>query len=147
MDGNAAQKTRNKKHVYTLPGVVIVMSLLALVGWATNIPILFKLHKSFPSLNPLTALLFVLSGLGLALIQSESKSSTAKKVLLGLVGIISTISIIHLIDTLTGSKLGLDQLMFTQTIQANAPPISKTSLSTVVSFFVLLNIPFFHIYM
>lgn len=103
---------------------------LGLIGWAFDIAILRTFFVGTVAMNPLTAIVLMLAGVGTIVI-------TRWRRLLN--GIVILLGSLKLVDYLGGS-LGLDQLLFREEIQKLTFPMPNQMAPNTAMFFVLLGV-------
>jgi PAS domain S-box-containing protein len=117
-----------------LAALVALVGVAVLIGWSADIPGLRRLLPGFVPMKANTAVALLLSGLALWIHQSPVKAAwreTAIRLLSGGSGIIGVLT---LIEHLTGISLGIDQLLFTDVLEApdtGAP--GRMAVSTAAS--------------
>ncbi len=126
MPGNNFIDTRKISSV--LVAGVIVLPCLVLAGWQFDIAFLKGIFPSSAAINPVTAILFILSGLSLYCLR-EDRQPSVKKAGKGIASFMLLFAGLQLIDIITHSHFKIDQLLFSEKLQGN-----KISLNSVVSF-------------
>ena len=101
------------ERVPIIAGVAVaLLGLVALAGWALNIPFVTGLTAGGYPILPLTALCFVLAGISLAMAVSPNRSATTEAVQQTLAALVATITGLTLYEYLLGSDSGFDLLLF-----------------------------------
>ena len=105
----------------------------ALLGWATNQPILLGLRASYIPMAPNTALAFVVLGLALIVVVSNRRwargFANLGAALVGVVGVL------RLVEFVAGVEFSVDHWFFhVRDGQLGLAPIGKMSLPTAVAF-------------
>ena len=121
-----------------LLAIVFCVPCMALVGWQFNIGSLKSVLPHLVSMNPLTAYLFIFSGISLSLGQ-ESNSSVQKNIgkafslAIIIIALVLLANLIHIFD------IGLDQLFYTRDLKGNkmAPNTIMCFLLVSFSLFIL----------
>jgi PAS domain S-box-containing protein len=111
--------------------IVILIPLLVLIGWLFNISLLKSVFPNSVAMNPTTAVLLILGGISLFLIQenrSDKGIKIGKVISLGVV----IISFIRLIGFYSSFDIGIDQLLFSSQLQGN-----RTSPNATVNFILI----------
>ncbi len=107
--------------VFCIPG-------MAIVGWQFNIGSLKSVLPHLVSMNPLTAYMFLFSGISLALGQ-ESNSSIYKKISKVVSLAIMIIALLSLANFIHIFNIGLDQMLYTEHLNGN-----KMAPNTIICF-------------
>lgn len=98
-------------------GVVLIVSALDWVGWATGTDALTRVVPSWPQMTPWTALL--LAGLGIAILVQSGRPSTAQvRVGRGVAAVVGVLAAVFLAQYVTGSSFGLDDVWFSEPVRA-----------------------------
>jgi signal transduction histidine kinase len=101
------------ERVPIIAGVVVaLLGLVALAGWALNIPFVTALTAGGHPIVPLTALCFVLAGISLIMAVRPNRSATTEAVQQTLAALVATIAGLTLYEYLLGSDSGFDLLLF-----------------------------------
>jgi len=95
---------------------VALSGIVVLIGWMLDIPVLKSVQPSLVTMKPNTALGFLLTGIALLLLQKtpvrpaveKRKNRTAWILAL----VVLSIGLLTLVEYLSGSNLGIDQLLF-----------------------------------
>src|SRR5205823_2190327 len=112
--------------------VAAVAGLLALIGWARDLPLLASLLPGRVAMNPATALCFILSGISLWLVRNEDGSPAPRRVGQLCALLVAFVGLTRLIGYL-GWDLGLDRLLFREQLDAVTPP-NRMAPNTAATF-------------
>ncbi|MCL5960742.1 MAG: ATP-binding protein [Chloroflexi bacterium] len=105
------------KSVAPVAGVgASLIGLLVLVGWTLDIEILKTFHYSVVVMFPNAAIAFVLAGVSLWLLQSERTNEWKRGIGRVCALLVILIGLLTLIEYLLGWNLGIDQLIFRQSL-------------------------------
>ncbi|GJF16560.1 hypothetical protein NGTWS1803_02960 [Mycolicibacterium cyprinidarum] len=96
---------------------VFVTAVANWVGWATGIDRLTQLFPSWPPMSPWSAVLVAALGIAV-LVQSERPSRTRVCVGRGMAVAAGVLAVAFLAEHATGGSLGLDQVWFSESLQA-----------------------------
>lgn len=103
----------------TFPGIAawsaVVVGLSVLAGWTWDIDRLKQVLPGLVSMNPMTAVAFMFSGISLWLQRhapAEKAAGKSRRAAQGLALAVSCLGLLKLTDCLFGSNLGVDQLLF-----------------------------------
>src|ERR1051325_5774006 len=111
---NMAQTTRSlrvSRGIAILSGgIAVVLGSFVLMGWYTHTLALVRVRPVFAPVQPNTALLFVLTGVGLLSFVAQRPRLT-----IATASVITGISALTLLEYLFAVDLGLDQLLLTNT--------------------------------
>ena len=107
---------------------VIIIPCVVLAGWQFDIAIFKSIFSSSSLINPVTAILFIISGVSLYCLQEDRKQQIqdAGKYISCFILLISCLL---LIDIFTQKGLGIDQLLFVNKLNGN-----RITFNTVASF-------------
>jgi|GEM_PF-3038689 len=92
--------------------LVILIGLIVLTGWATNLEPLKRLHPDLVAMNPTTACCFVLSGIALLLIYRRATTWPPRITIDLLACIIGLVGTLKFIDLMAGMDSGVDRMVF-----------------------------------
>jgi two-component system, sensor histidine kinase and response regulator len=106
--------------------MVIAIALLALLGWEYNIPVLTSVFSGKVRMNPLTAILFMVSGL--ALLNAASRRNRIAFCIIPSI-IVCVVVSLKLIVFITGWAWNIDGFLFSSSLAGN-----KMALNSVVNF-------------
>ncbi len=120
-----------------LTAVVIFIAVLVLVGWQLHIQSLKSILPQFIAMNPITAVLFILSGIALFFIQ-EKNSPTYKNIAKGFGVVIMLISILALGNVIKVFSFGVDEILYASELHGNKMASGTTFCFLVVGFSFLL---------
>lgn len=113
--------------------VIIILSLLVLVGWATDIPILKSLLPWFTPMNPLETLLFVFLVVALLIRTDEATDLRKRDITTGILCLpVFLVGVITLYGYATGMNPGWDQIFFHAKLDG-----SRIALNTGLNFILL----------
>ncbi len=116
--------------------ITIVVSLLVLIGWIFNIPVLKSILPQWPATKFNTAIGLLLSGITLYLLNKPSISLTEKKIAQLFASFILIIGLLTLSQYLFGYNTGIDELFWKDdSVVATYP--GRISLLATINFMVL----------
>ena len=120
-------------------GLVFLLGIVVLVGWAFDIAQLKSVLPGLPPMVPNTAIAFILAGLSLWFLSLELSIGTLKRRTCQAAGLIITVmGALTLGEYLFGWRLPIDQLFFRESIiSAMAPAAGRPALLTAVNFLLL----------
>jgi PAS domain-containing protein len=131
------------KAVWVLAVVTIAIGLVVILGWVSDLDVLKSIVPGMVSMNPLTAITFILAGTSLALsLQSSSGKSPRASSLLFIARtcaiLVFIVGLIKLTGYLCGLDLGIDRYLFSQKllIGVQAHP-NRLAPNTALSFLLL----------
>jgi PAS domain S-box-containing protein len=120
---------------FLLSGLVILLAGLNLLGWSYDIIVFTSVFPGFVSMNPVTALSFILSGASLWLLRGEPAASghrTAGRICAVLV---AAIGALILLDHALGWRLGVDQWLFREQLETTTSPMpNRMAPNTALNF-------------
>ncbi len=130
---NMAQTTRSlqvSRGIAVLSGgIAIVLGSLVLMGWDTHTFALVRVRPVLAPVQPNTALLFVLTGVGLLSFVAQRPRLT-----IATASAITGVSALTLLEYLFAVDLGLDQLLLTNTIITGVSHPGRMALNTALGF-------------
>ena len=119
--------------------IAVTVGAAALVGWASDLPLLTSIVPGLSSLKVNTAAAFILGGVSLWL--SDAPSQAGVWIGTGCAAAVGAIGLLTLSEYLFGWELGIDQLLFRGPAAAVATPFpGRMGLNTALSFS-LLSVP------
>ncbi len=120
-----------KRYLFILIALVILIPSLVLMGWLFNNELLKSFAPNMVAMNPTTALLLILSGFSLYLIQERN---TAQKIRIGkyIALAIAVIAVIRLAGFSNNFDIGIDQILFRDKLQGN-----RTSPNATINFILI----------
>jgi two-component system cell cycle sensor histidine kinase/response regulator CckA len=131
------------KAVWVLAVVTIAIGLAVILGWVFDLDVLKSIVPGMVSMNPLTAITFILAGTSLALsLESSSAKSPRASSLLFIARtcaiLVFIVGLIKLTGYLCGLDLGIDRYLFSQKllIGVQAHP-NRLAPNTALSFLLL----------
>src|SRR3972149_3154165 len=92
--------------------IVVLVGGLALIGWAFNIGILKSVRPGRVSMNPTTAIAFILAGASLWLLLIEQADQRIRRIGQVLAFIVALIGFLKLGEYLLGWDLHMDHVLF-----------------------------------
>ncbi|HEX8516282.1 MAG TPA: PAS domain S-box protein [Bacteroidia bacterium] len=95
-----------------LATAAIVMAGIVLSGWLFDIEVLRRPVITLVAMNPLTAILFILAGTALLLMQKAREESTLSPTAVIFSGIIFIAAFIKLFGVMSGIDTGIDSMLF-----------------------------------
>lgn len=114
---------------------IITIASLVLAGWLCNINFL-KTMGGLISMNPLTAVLFIVSSIA-NLTSNSHKKNDSGNIGKALAGLVVFFSAIKIIDFFTGSSLALDELIFKEKLVKEPLMANTMAPNTAFCFFFL----------
>jgi PAS domain S-box-containing protein len=118
---------------FLLSGLVILLAGLNLLGWSYDIIVFTSVFPGFVSMNPVTALSFLLTGASLWLLCRERSDADHRMIGTGLAVLAAVIGAIRLADYLLGSISGIDQWLFRDQLEAGGVP-NRMAFNTALGF-------------
>jgi hypothetical protein len=128
----ASQKSTRLRIVRCSAIVSLVVGLAVLTGWIFDIPLVREIAPGFVTMNPLTALLFVVAGAAL-FIQSRQGAEERRIGTATLAGIILLLAGLKFLHYATG-KFAVDQVLFAEAVFQVKPLPSKMAPNTALNF-------------
>lgn len=127
--------SRFKKYSIILALIVVGLGVLSTIGWFFNVPILRGEFIGYMGTKLNTAILFILAGISLYLL---NQSSDSKKIILSriLTSIIIIGGVLTLIEYITGINLGMNQL-FSNFIPGHSSVLSKSRILSTINFLLI----------
>lgn len=119
----------------------VLLGLVVLVGWYVHSPTLIQIHPTFAPMQYNTALGFLLSGVGIAVL---AWGRIKLALVCGL--ILSAVSILTLIQYIFGSDFGIDQFLMEHYVVTKTSHPGRMAPNTALCFILVgitLIIPFF----
>lgn len=98
---------------------IVLMGLLTLAGWVFNIEILKRPTSGLVAVNPLTAICFILSGLGIIGIVKKSDFSLPHWMAKLVVVLLVAIGSIKMVNLITQSTFQIDQIICAEQLQVD----------------------------
>jgi signal transduction histidine kinase len=125
--------------------IVILIGVIALIGWMFDITALKSVVSGLPNMMPNTAIAFILSGVSLLLLQEPAMSlrgedeaiseQNKKKLIAQICAIIALIiGILTLSEYIFRINLGIDQLVIKDTMTAEKPYPGRMAPHTALNF-------------
>ena len=96
---------------------VITIAVIVLFGWQLDIEILRRPIPALVAMNPVTAILFILSGISIFFITSTSQSQNRLRIAFILAGIVSLVAIIKIISLIGNIGWKIDQVFYPALLQ------------------------------
>jgi PAS domain S-box-containing protein len=128
------KKTRLKA-IQAISGLIIILiSILALVGWLFDLPVFSSFKKEFIPMAPLTALIFILYGLFLAF-EENLVSEVQKKIVVIFISILSVYCVLHFIAYFLKIGRTFDLFLFPSVERLKKFPVYKMSPYSGLLFF------------
>lgn len=123
--------------------IVILYGTLVLFGWSLEIESLKRLIRGFPSVNPVTACVFIIAGLSLVLHYRSAATDHAIPIMRQRIATISACIVlgfgaIVLIDHFLGEPLAVDQVMFSGML-ANDLPTKRNQIASATAICFMLS--------
>ena len=122
-------------------GAAIVVGLLVLVGWALDIDLLKSVLEGKIAMKPNTAICFVLMGaalllLGLVQTPQSLVSTWRRRAAFVCAAVVALIGLASLFEMLSGVDLGIDRLLFRNSLLAEVDP-GRMAATSALSFMLL----------
>src|ERR1043165_4011458 len=89
-----------------------VVGCFVLTGWALDIELLKRIYPTLVAMNPITAICFLLLSSSLLLMRSSKVDQRTLLIAKVCAGIVVLAGLLKLIETISGSVIGVDQLLF-----------------------------------
>gem|GEM_PF-2275640 len=113
-------ETLLKKTAQYLTALIILIGISVLLGWESDIEFLKRPLPHLVSMNPMSALMFILSGISLLMLLAKeptAKMVAGSKVIAFIVALIGALRFIEVVANLS---LGIDQLLFAGKLNAGS---------------------------
>lgn len=124
--------------VYLLGGgATLVAGLAVLIGWAADLPVLTSLQEGYIPMAPSTALFFSLFGLLLLSYPSWAGAKTARRLAVGLIILVTALSLLLLILSVLKIRLGIEHLGMSITGSVGGAPVGYMSPLTAGCFLLI----------
>lgn len=104
---------------FFLSVAVVLVAGLVLVGWQFDIEMLKRPIPKLVAMNPVTAFLFVLSGVAV-LFQLIRASKRSSNVSLVLAFIVTGVAVVRLFEIISSIEIGADRFLFSDKLEADA---------------------------
>lgn len=116
----------------------VATAVLALVGWATDIPELRGIAPGLVSMNPLTAICFLLAAFALWAIGQSCPRRVVRELGSASALLIAVVGAVRLAGILSVHDLALDLMLFSERLAASGQlPLNRMAPNTAVSFVIL----------
>ena len=131
---------RSRRAALILAACTVALGLLALLGWASNTPVLYRVLPTLPPMVPITALTFVLAGSALALLALIFRAGARLLPGLHLLALVlsattTVIAVLVLEAYISGQRFVFADLLFPQAVARLGTPFGGTpSPSTALNF-------------
>lgn len=119
--------------------VVTLMGGLGMTGWWLDIAVLQHVSQPWAELQSHTALGFLLSGLALGWLRARSPSMGAQLAGRVCAGLVVLLGMLGLVESLTGSQLGIDTL-FTGPVLAASMPSADPMVQAIAFNFLMIGL-------
>ncbi len=115
---------------------VITIGVAVLIGWIFKIETLKRIAPGFVAMNPVSALLLILSGATLLLARIKANLTTSRKMLVRLgASVITVFGAFRLLEVVAGWQIGIDQLLFhAQLLDSPSGNSSRMAPNTAFNF-------------
>ncbi len=100
-------------------GVIILIGSTVLLGWLLNIKVLESVAPHLIAMNPLSAVLFILSGI--AVVRSETRTKSLDKVIIVCSCIVLLGGAAKVVESAFGIELNFDRLLFRSEVNSPGP--------------------------
>ncbi len=111
---------------------------LVLVGWALGLPFIVRLHPTWPSMKPNTALSLILSGISLALVARTPVARSRRIASRVLAAVVALIAAVTLSSYLFSVNVGVDQVLRRERpSELDSPAPGRMAPTTALSFSLL----------
>ena len=125
---------RTGRAVRAAAALVILVALVVELGWALDAPALKSVVPGLVAMNPVTALCFVL--LAGALLLHATRDPRARRLALGLCGVVAGVALVKLVGVASGRETGVDAWLFAADLEAYATP-NRMAPNTALNFLLL----------
>ncbi|HST22368.1 MAG TPA: GGDEF domain-containing protein [Blastocatellia bacterium] len=92
--------------------LAIAVGSLVLTGWALDVELLKRIYPTLVAMNPITAICFLLLSSSLLLMRSGKVDQRTLLIAKVCAGIVILVGLLKLIEIISGSVIGVDQLLF-----------------------------------
>ena len=118
--------------------IVAVVACLVLVGWLFDIELLKSVGPGLVSMNPVTAVSFILAAVALWLLSSPNADATAYRRGRRVALIVIVIATLKLADIAFGGQINIDRLLFTAKLEVTGSGVpNRMAPNTALSFLLL----------
>ena len=116
----------------------IVVGLLVLVGWISDIPSLKSVLPSLAAMKANTALAFILAGVSLCLLQREQTSQSTRRIGQACAAVVALVGMLTLSEYVLDWDLGLDQLLLIEPSGAvETSHLGRMAPASALNFFLI----------
>ncbi|NOT75895.1 MAG: PAS domain S-box protein [Cyclobacteriaceae bacterium] len=127
-----ALKYRFKHYSKLLMGVAILIGALILLGWAFDIAFIKHSFSNTPTMNPTSAVCFILLAVSFLIIHSTSRNGYVFACSLSIAVII--VGLLRLADFLLGTHFGIDGFLFPGELQSELPGVISNRMAPNTAF-------------
>ncbi len=121
--------------------MVITIAALTITGWQFNIEFLKRPLPRLTAMNPMTAVLFILSGIALLLVENKEAKPSAKKAGNAIAIVIIILATIRIIDILVAFDIPVDHVLFARKLIGDSyENISNRMVPITAASFILAGI-------
>ena len=120
---------------------VVVVGMLALLGWLLNVPALSSIYPGWVRMNPLTAACFVLAGAALWILRKEPplrRFPWAGAAAAVCAAVVAGAALVKLSELLPGSSIQIDQVLFRRRLNGNAMAVNTAAAFAFIGVGMLL---------
>ena len=111
--------------------IVVVIALLVLVGWQFNIVLFKSISPNLRAMNPISAVLFILSSMAVYFINEKHSDKTIKiGKYIGL--LIAAIALIRLVGVNPSFDIGIDKIIYGKVVEGN-----RMAINAALNFFLI----------
>ena len=101
--------------------VALAIGGAALLGWIFDADLLKRIHPALVTMKANTAVCLILISVSLLLFRNPSTTGWKRRVAQVFAVIVATVGFLTLIEHITGWNLGIDQLLFTESVEEAGP--------------------------
>jgi len=138
MQADFNQRLTNSLQIFskTICFVVFFIGLVAALGWTFNIPAFKSILPTLPVISPNTAIALILASASLWFLQESRKQKPIRVLGYSLALIIALLGILTLVEYFLKLNLGIDNLLFKNTMNAEGLPV-RMSPQSAINFLIL----------
>ncbi len=122
----------------TSGALVILSGLLVLIGWIFGVEVLKRVGPEYVAMNPLTAICFILSGIGLWLLVNSSQKALQYSKMFGLA--VFLVCLLKFIAVLIGWDYPLDRWLFAAKLSEGALGFENRMAPNTAFCFILVSL-------
>lgn len=125
----------------------VLIGCLVLLGWTFDVAVLKSLVPGLVAMNPATALAFILAGASLWMLDRTKENPRAHLFGLGAGAIVAVVGLVKLINILTGWDLGIDQLLFHDSLRAVGGQVANRMAPNTATAFLFIGLALVCLYL